>query len=295
MAFTIDRVRRITSYAAANKLATDNHGVAINTGDILYTIKDISNFSISNSAETVDAVDGLGNVIDTYLRSKTAEMSGENAIFDMPLAATMAGTKVTTDKSVDIDFHDVLTVAKGTTTVELSKSPKKDCGPEVIYVVNNDGTLGEKLVVGTGFTYTEAQPAQEAVGTPGEDGYQAAVAAQKAKIELAEKFTETVGGKVEEVAKNIFVPYTYTEAKATKFENFADAATIPSRVVVEGLGRDVCDHHQVYFYITAPYAELSYDGEFGFATDSTYSFTLNCKKPYCSEDGLYAVIVVDAE
>ena len=48
-------------------------------------------------------------------------------------------------------------------------------------------------------------------------------------------------------------------------------------------------------WITAPYAELSYDGEFGFATDSTYSFTLNCKKPYCSEDGLYAVIVVDAE
>src|SRR5574344_1191962 len=102
-----DKVRRITSYAASNKLAKDNHGVAIDIGDILYTIKDISNFSISNSAETVDAVDGLGNVIDTYLRSKTAEMSGENAIFDLPLAATMAGTKVSSG-SVDIDFHDIL-------------------------------------------------------------------------------------------------------------------------------------------------------------------------------------------
>lgn len=265
MAFTIDRVRRITSYAASNKLAEDNHGVAIDIGDILYTIKDISNFSINNSAETVDAVDGLGNVIDTYLRSKTAEMSGENAIFDLPLAAAMAGTKVSTG-AVDIQFHDIIKVAAGATEITLSKTPKAGGEPVMVYTVNSDGTLGEKIEVGADGAATYA------------DG----------KITLG-----TALSADEEV--NVFVPYTYAEDNATKFENFADAATIPSRVVVEGLGRDVCDHHQVYFYITAPYAELSYDGEFGFATDSTYNFTLNCKKPYCSDDGLYAVIVVDAE
>lgn len=266
MAFTIDRVRRITSYAASNKLAADNHGVAIDIGDILYTIKDVSNFSISNSAETVDAVDGLGNVIDTYLRSKTAEMSGENAIFDLPLAAAMAGTKVSTG-SVDINFHDILTVNKGATEVSLSKTPKEGGEPVVVYTVSKDGTLKDKIVVGDEGTASYA------------DG--------KITFNEALSADENV---------NVFVPYTYTEDNATKFENFADAATIPSRVVVEGLGRDVCDHHQVYFYITAPYAELSYDGEFGFATDSTYNFTLNCKKPYCDDNsGLYAVIVVDAE
>lgn len=265
MAFTIDRIRRITSYAASNKLAADNHGVAIDIDDILYTIKDVSNFSISNSAETVDAVDGLGNVIDTYLRSKTAEMSGENAIFDMPLAATMAGTKVSTG-AVDINFHDILKVAKGATEVTLTKTPKEGGEPVVVYTVNKDGTLKDKIEVGAdgGATYADG------------------------------KITFTASPAVDSEI-SVFVPYTYTEDNATKFENFADAATIPSRVVVEGLGRDVCDHHQVYFYITAPYAELAYDNEFGFATDSTYNFTINCKKPYCSEDGLYAVIVVDAE
>lgn len=266
MAFTIDRVRRITSYAASNKLAADNHGVAINIGDILYTIKDVSNFTISNSAETVDAVDGLGNVIDTYLRSKAAEMSGENAIFDLPLAATMAGTKVSAG-AVDINFHDVVKVAQGGTEVALTKTPKAGGEPVVVYTVNNDGTLKNKLEVG----------------------------ADKAVTYADSKLTFTVSPAVDGDI-NVFIPYTYTEENATKFENFADAATIPSRVVVEGLGRDVCDHHQVYFYITAPYAELSYDTEFGFVTDSTYNFTLNCKKPYCSDDeGLYAVIVVDAE
>ena len=266
MAFTIDRVRRVTSYAASNKLAADNHGVAIAIGDILYTIKDVSNFSISNSAETVDAVDGLGNVIDTYLRSKTAEMSGENAIFDLPLAAAMAGTKVSTG-AVDINFHDIVKVAKDTTEAVLTKTPKDGGEPVVVYTVNNDGTLKEKIEIGVdgGATYADGK--------------------------ITFTATPAVDGDI-----NVFIPYTYTEDNATKFENFADAATIPSRVVVEGLGRDVCDHHQVYFYITAPYAELSYDGEFGFATDSTYNFTLNCKKPYCSDDeGLYAVIVVDAE
>ena len=192
-------------------------------------------------------------------------MSGENAIFDLPLAAAMAGTKVSTG-AVDINFHDVLTVAKGATEVTLSKTPKEGGEPVVVYTVSKDDTLKEKIVVGGEGTATYAD---------GKVTFNAALSAD------------------EDV--HVFVPYTYTEDNATKFENFADAATIPSRVVVEGLGRDVCDHHQVYFYITAPYAELAYDGEFGFATDSTYNFTLNCKKPYCSEDGLYAVIVVDAE
>lgn len=263
MAFTIDKIRRITSYAAAPRSAAENHGVEIKKDDILYTIKDVTGFSISNGGETVDAVDGAGNIIETYLRSKTAEMSGENAIFDMPLAAAMSGTKVQKG-AVDISFHDILNVAKGATEATLTKTPK--VAPTVVYVVNGDGTLGEALTIGEdgGATYAEG------------------------------KLTFNTSPAVED-AVNVFVPYVYAEENATKFENFADAASIPSRVVVEGLGRDICSHNQVYFYITAPYAELSYDNEFGFETDGTYSFTINCKKPYCSEDGLYSVIVVGAE
>lgn len=263
MAFTIDKIRRITAYAAAGRAAAENHGVEIKKDDILYTIKDVSGFSISNSAETVDAVDGLGNVIETYLRSKTAEMSGENAIFDMPLAATMSGTKVQKGE-VDINFHDIVVVAKGATEATLTKTPK--VAPTVVYVVNGDGTLGEALAVGA-----------------------------EGDVTISDKKLTFKTSPATEDAVNVFVPYVYTETSAMKFENFADAATIPSRVVVEGLGRDVCSHNQVYFYITAGYAELAYDNEFGFDTEGSYSFTINCKKPYCSEDGLYSVIVVGAD
>lgn len=259
--FTINKIRRITQYANASVSAAENHGVAVEKDDILWTIKDVTDFSISNGSEMADAVDGDGVVIESYLRSKTAEMSGSNALFDLPLAATQAGTKLTTG-AVEIQFHDILKLEKAATEVTLTKTPKTGGEPKVVYVMNNDGSLGEKLVVGAegGASYTNG------------------------------KITFTASPAAAD-AVQLFIPYIYEEADAQKFTNFADANTIPGRCVVEGLGKDVCTHELVYFYITAPYAQLAIDGDLNFATDGTHDFTINCKKEYCGEEGLYSVIV----
>lgn len=261
MAFTIDRVRRISQYAAADIPASENHGVAVAKNDILWTIKDVSEFSISNSSESVDATDGLGVVIESYLRSKSAQMTGTNALFDMPLAAAQVGTKVVPGEA-DIDFHDVLSLAKGATELTLSKTPKTGGEPTVVYVCNADGSLGEKIEVGA------SKPATYAEG----------------------KITFTSAPSADSDVQ-IFVPYTYTETKANKFTNFTDADTIPGRVVVEGIGKDVCTHELCYFYVIAPYAKLTLDGEFNFGSpDATHAFTIDCKREYCGKEGLYTVI-----
>lgn len=259
--FTINKIRRITQYANAAVPAAENHGVAVEKDDILWTIKDVTDFSISNGSEMADAVDGDGVVIESYLRSKTAEMSGSNALFDLPLAAAQAGTKLTTG-AVEVQFHDILKLEKAAKEVTLTKTPKAGGEPKVVYVMNNDGSLGEKLVVGAegGATYAEG------------------------------KITFTTSPAAAD-AVQLFIPYIYEEADAQKFTNFADANTIPGRCVVEGLGKDVCTHELVYFYITAPYAQLAIDGDLNFATDGTHDFTINCKKEYCGEEGLYSVIV----
>ena len=258
--FTINKIRRITQYANAAVPAEENHGVAVAKDDILWTIKDVTDFSISNGSEMADAVDGDGVVIESYLRSKTAEMSGSNALFDLPLAAAQAGTKLVTG-SAEIQFHDIVKLEKGATEAKLAKTPKAGGEPTVVYVMNGDGSLGEKVTVGVGgATYAEG------------------------------KITFTTSPAVED-AVQLFIPYVYEETKAQKFTNFADANTIPGRCVVEGLGKDVCTHELVYFYITAPYAQLAIDGDLNFATDGTHDFTINCKKEYCGEEGLYSVIV----
>ncbi len=254
-----DKIRRITQYANAAVPASENHGVAIAKDDILWTIKDVTDFTISRSSESVDATDGNGVVVESYLRSKGAEMSGSNAMFDLPLAAAQVGTKLTVG-AVDIEFHDIIKVAKDATEIALSKTPKTGGEPTVLYVMNGDGSLGEKKVIGAEGDATYAE----------------------GKITLKSALGED---------KQVFVPYTYTEENAQKFTNFADANTIPGRCVVEGLGKDVCTHELVYFYITAPYAQLSLDGDLSFATDGTHDFTLMLKKEYCGEEGLYSVIV----
>ena len=261
MAFVIDRVRRITQYAAADIPANENHGVAVAKDDILWTIKDVTDFSISNSSETVDATDGTGSIIESFLRSKSAQMTGSNALFSMPLAAAQAGTKVV-EGAADIDFHDVLKVAKGATEVTLSKTPKEGGEPVVVYICNTDGSLAEKIEIGAAGAASYA------------DG----------KVTFAE--SPAVDGEVE-----VFVPYTYTEEKATKFTNFADADTIPGRVVVEGIGKDVCTHALVYFYAIAPYSKLTLDGDINLGSpDATHDFTIDCKKEYCGQEGLYTII-----
>jgi hypothetical protein len=261
MAFTIDKIRRISQYAAADKPASENHGIEVKKGDILWTIKDVTDFTISNSSEAVEATDGEGVVIERYLRSKAAEASGSNALFDMPLAAAQAGTKVTTG-AVDIDFHDVLKMEKDATELTLSKTPKTGGEPEVVYICNDDGSLGEKLEVGAGKTVTYA------------DG----------------KLTFTATPAAEKVV-NVFVPYTYTQENAQKFTNFTDADAIPGRCVVEGIGRDVCSHALCYFYVIAPYAKLSLDGDLNLGTpDATHDFTINFMREYCGEEGLYTII-----
>lgn len=259
--FTINKIRRITQYANASVPAEENHGVAVNKDDILWTIKDVTDFSISNGSEMADAVDGDGVVIESYLRSKTAEMSGSNALFDLPLAAAQAGTKLTAGK-VDVQFHDVLKLEKGADEIKLTHTPKATGEPTVVYVMNGDGSLGEKITV----------------------------AAEGAAQYSAGKVTFTTSPAAEG-AVQLFIPYVYEEENAQKFTNFADANTIPGRCVVEGLGKDVCTHELVYFYITAPYAQLAIDGDLNFATDGTHDFTINCKKEYCGEEGLYTVIV----
>ena len=265
--FTINKIRRITQYANAAVPAAENHGVAVEKDDILWTIKDVTDFSISNGSEMADAVDGDGVVIESYLRSKTAEMSGSNALFDLPLAAAQAGTKLTTG-AVEVQFHDILKLEKAAKTVTLTKIPKTGGEPKVVYVMNGDGSLGQKLVVGAESGTTYAAGTDDAGAT----------------------ITFTTSPATEG-AVQLFIPYIYEEADAQKFTNFADANTIPGRCVVEGLGKDVCTHELVYFYITAPYAQLAIDGDLNFATDGTHDFTINCKKEYCGEEGLYSVIV----
>ncbi len=242
--FVIDRVVR--------GIATD-----MKTGDVLFSINQITNPSLNCTSESADAVDALNVPIATFYRAKTAEFSAENALFDMNLLATQAGTKkkiASSEAKITTPCFQTIDVTAAT-SYTLSHTPKKDTTPK-IYVLNGDGTLGEKVEIST----TAADRKVALAGTAltlvvGDNGY----AADK---------------------EQLFVMYEYeadgsTENGAVEVANSATNFPVGCKFVMEILGADVCDQtNLVYAYLIFPNAKLSPDFDWSIATDSTHPFSM---------------------
>lgn len=227
--FVIDRVVR--------GVATD-----MKTGDVLFSINQITNPSLNCTSESADAVDALNVPIATFYRAKTAEFSAENALFDMNLLATQAGTTkkvATSDAKITTPCFQTIDVTAAT-SYTLSHTPKADTTPK-IYVLNGDGTLGEKVEIST----TAADRKVALAGTAltlvvGENGY------------TADK-------------EQLFVMYEYeadgsVKNGAVEVANSATNFPVGCKFVMEILGADVCDQtNLIYAYLIFPNAKLSPD------------------------------------
>lgn len=234
--FVIDRVVRGIAVSQG-----DNAKLGINAGDVLFSINQITNPSLSCSSESTDAVDALNVPIATFYRAKNAEFSAENALFDMNLLATQAGTTkklASTTAKIEAPCFQTIDIGTGT-TYTLSHTPKAGTTPKA-YVLNGDGTLGAKIEIDT----TAADKKIAISGTTvtivnGENGYKE--------------------------GDQIFFMYDY-EADgsagngAVEVANSAMNFPVGCKFIMEILGADVCDQtNLIYAYLIFPNAKLSPD------------------------------------
>ena len=241
--FVIDRVVR--------GIATD-----MKTGEVLFSINQITNPSLNCSAESTDAVDALNVPIATFYRAKTAEFSAENALFDMNLLATQSGTTkkvATTDTKIVTPCFQTIDITNST-TYTLSHTPKAGTTPKV-YVLNGDGTLGTKVEIDT--------------------------TASDKKIAIAGTTVTVVAGSTGyQAGEQLFVMYEYeadgsTKNGAVEVANSANNFPVGCKFVMEILGADVCDQtNLIYAYLIFPNAKLSPDFDWSIATDSTHPFSM---------------------
>lgn len=259
--FVIDRVVR--------GIATD-----MKTGDVLFSINQITNPSLNCTAESTDAVDALNVPIATFYRAKTAEFSAENALFDMNLLATQAGTakKVATSTAkIDAPCFQTIDITAAT-AYTLSHAPKADTTPK-IYVLNGDGTLGEKVEIAT--------------------------SAADRKVTLAgTTLTVVVGDTGYKAGEQLFVMYEYEadgseKNGAIEVANSANNFPVGCKFVMEILGADVCDQtNLIYAYLVFPNAKLSPDFDWSIATDSTHPFSMKAMQEYCDkEKRLFSIVI----
>ena len=227
--FVIDRVVRGIAVSQG-----DNTKLGISAGDVLFSINQITNPSLSCSSESTDAVDALNVPIATFYRAKTAEFSAENALFDMNLLATQAGTtKKVASSTAKIETPCFQTVdITSDTSYTLSHTPKAGTTPKV-YVLNGDGTLGDKVVIDSTASAKKIAVAGTTVTVVvGETGYKA--------------------------GDQLFFMYDYEadgEAGngAVEVANSATNFPVGCKFIMEILGADVCDQtNLIYAYLIFP-------------------------------------------
>ena len=266
--FVIDRVVRGIAVSQG-----DNTKLGISAGDVLFSINQITNPSLSCTSESTDAVDALNVPIATFYRAKTAEFSAENALFDMNLLATQAGTKkkvASADTVIETPCFQTIDIEAGKTEYTLAHTPKAT--PKV-YVLKGDGTLGEKVEVTT-------------------------TAAEKKIAISGTKITLVVGAAGYAAEDQLFFMYDYdangTEGNgAVEVANTATNFPVGCKFIMDILGADVCDQtNLIYAYLIFPNAKLSPDFDWSIATDSTHPFSMRAMQEYCDkEKKLFSIVI----
>lgn len=242
--FLIDRVRRGTMFSDT-------------TGEALWSITQIKEASLSMTSETADVTDAIGNVITQFDRSKNAEFSGSNALWDLGLSAAQFGSEknvASTDSTIITPMYEQLAVNGG--KIVLSKVPVGTTGAEIkyIYALNNDSTLGTKYTLGQTASVTEF-----------------ALDAETRTI------TVPTG-----VTGNIAVFYEYAASEAIMLQNNAVDFPKAGKFILEVIGKDTCDKTATYVaYIVFPNAKLKTDVDLSFASDGGHPFSMQMMQDYC--------------
>lgn len=253
------------------------------TREALWSVSQISNFSISVTTDSQDAVDATGTPIMTFHRAKQCEVTAENALWDLGLFAAQGGgdqalVASTAVNKFNVPIFDEIEIGNTTTTVTLSHTPVLPTGETYAvpyaYLLLGDGTLGKKFECG---------------------------ASASAGVFTQSGTTLTFASGDLATGDTIIAFYEYeangtSGSQAVKLQNTAKDFPKAGKFVMEILACDPCSRTDLYYaYLVMPAASLAPDVDIDFSTDATHSFTLRAQQDYCDKQKLlYSLIVPES-
>ena len=244
-------------------------GVGYRSDDsVLFKIDQCQNTSITCGSESTDIVDNVGSPIMTLYRSKTCEISGENAILDFNLTAVQMGTEkkvAGVGDTVVVPAQEIFDVAGG--TYVLKHEPI--AAPAFLYALNNDSSLGEKYALGTDASATEFSINGQTITLP----------------------TGLADGT------QMFVSYEYNSEAAVEIVNSAKNFPKSCKLVLRVLGYNPCNKdNKLGAYIVFNSFEMSPDFDLSLNAGEAQSWSGKASQDYCSKDKrLMSIIVVDED
>ena len=165
-------------------------------GNLLYTLTQLADATISITAESKDAVDAQGTLIKRFYQGKQGEFTANNAMLNLNIigAASGEGKKIATAES-KVVMPRIITVKAGA-TVELKEFEE---GTVVVNALSNNGAMGEAFKLGEAASATEFAINGKVLTPPTADGvdqyvvkYDRPCADGVAIINKADKFPSTV-------------------------------------------------------------------------------------------------------
>lgn len=250
------------------------------TREALWSVSQISSFSINVTSDSQDAVDATDTPIMTFYRAKQCEISAENALWDLGLFAAQGGNQLeasTADNTYNVPIFDEIELTSATSAT-LTYAPVAPAGETYavpyVYVLNGDGTLGKKL---------------EAAGTAAAGKF-----AQEGKTLTFASGDLSVGDTI--IAFYERVANGTAGSQALRMKNTAKDFPKAGRFVMEILCVDPCDKSTLFYaYLILPSATLAPDVDLDFSTDAKHSFTLRAQQDYCDHEKLlYSLVVPEA-
>lgn len=242
------------------------------TTEMLFRLTSLEEPSLACTAESEEVTDAIGSVITTLYRAKRATFSATNSLISLDLAAAQYGTKkiVGTASNKITDYtYEIITVASGTTEVELKNKADTNSIRFVYSIENNE--------IGTSYDATAATAsATEAVvdytGT-------------KTRITVPTGFV----GK-------LYVEYTYQNENAIRVTNKASEFPDACSLVIYAYFKDKCNENLTYSgKIICPKAKLNPEQvELALTSTGKHAFEFTMMKDYCAEEGedeLFSIII----
>ena len=237
---------------------------------VLFKMDQCQNTSITCGSESTDIVDNVGSPIMTLYRSKTCEISGENAILDFNLTAVQMGTEKTVankEATIVVPAQEIFTAGAA---YVLKHEPI--AAPAFVYPLNDDSSLGDRYMAGTAADAEKRQFAYD-----------------------AETHTITLPDDV--AGTQMFVSYEYKSEAAVEIVNSAKNFPKSCKLVLRVLGYNPCNKdNKLGAYIIFPSFEMSPDFDLSLNVGEAQSWSGKASQDYCSKDKrLMSIVVVDEE
>lgn len=243
------------------------------TNELIAVLDQVTNFNVNTTSETKDKTDAQGVLLKRYFLSKSVEVTGENAVFSLNMAAIQSGSEKKIGTAVTLPR--IMQIAKTDSPYALPDTPID--GTLMLYGTSDNG------VVDVEKKYAKGDSA-------GVDTYAVATAGGVTTVTVPTNATDTVQIKYE---------YTVAEGDiAARVDQTGDKFPAECKATFRVLCSDLCDSETVRaLYIVFPKFQMSPDVSLTFDTDSTQNFTATALKDYCGKGQIlyYIAIAEDSD